>query len=73
MKITDPTRLKLRNDETIVGFIQRFREVKNKCYSLNLGDKQLAELAIQGLLPPLREKYASHDFESLSQLVSQMS
>jgi hypothetical protein len=38
-----------------------------------LGDKQLAELASQGLLPTLREKYASHDFESLSQLVSRMS
>jgi hypothetical protein len=71
--ITDLTRLKKRNDETVAGFIQRFREVRNKCYSLNLGDKQLAELAFQGLLPTLREKYASHDFESLSQLVSRIS
>jgi hypothetical protein len=73
MKITDLTRLKQRNDETVARFVQRFREVRNKCYSLNLGDKQLAELAFQGLLPTLREKYASHDFESLSQLVSRMS
>jgi hypothetical protein len=28
MKITDLTRLKQRNDETIVGFVQRFREVR---------------------------------------------
>jgi phosphorylcholine metabolism protein LicD len=73
MQITDLTRLKQRNDEMVAGFVQRFREVRNKCYSLNLGDKQLAELAFQGLLPTLREKYASQDFESLSQLVSQMS
>jgi hypothetical protein len=73
MKITDLTRLEQRNDETITGFIQRFKEVRNKCYSLNLGDKQLAELSFQDLLPTLREKYASHDFESLSQLVSRMS
>jgi hypothetical protein len=66
MKITNLTRLKQRNDETLSGFVQRFREVRNKCYSLNLGDKQLAELAFQGLLPTLSEKYASHDFESLS-------
>jgi hypothetical protein len=72
MKIADVTRLKQRNDETVAGFVQRFREVRNKCYSLNLGDKQLAKLAFQGLLPTLREKYASHDFESLSQLVSRM-
>jgi hypothetical protein len=70
MKIIDLTRLKQRNDEIVVGFIQRFREVRNKCDSLNLGDKKLAELAFQGLLPTLREKYASHDFESLSQFVS---
>jgi hypothetical protein len=73
MKITDLTRLKTRNDEIVAGFVQRFKQVRNKFYSLNLGDKQLAELAFQGLLPTLREKYASHDFESLSQLVSRMS
>jgi hypothetical protein len=66
MKITDLTRLKQRHDETVARFVQRFREVRNKCYSLNLGDKQLAVLAFQGLLPTLREKYASHDFKSLS-------
>jgi hypothetical protein len=70
MKITDLTRLKQRNDETVAGFVQRFREVRNKCYSLNLGDKQLAEFAFQGLIPTLREKYASHEFKSLRQLVS---
>jgi hypothetical protein len=73
MKITDLTKLKQRNDETIAGFIQRFREVRNKCYSLNLGDKQLVRLAFQGLLPTLREKYKSRDFESLSQLANRMS
>jgi hypothetical protein len=73
MKITDLTRLKQRNDETVAGFVQRFREVRNKCYILNLGDKQLAELAFQDLFSTLREKYASHYFESLSQLVSGMS
>jgi hypothetical protein len=40
---------------------------------LNLGDKQLAKQTFQDLLSTLREKYALHDFESLSQLVSQMS
>jgi hypothetical protein len=73
MKITDLTRLKQRNDETVAGFVQRFQEVRNKCYSLNLGDKHLDELVFQGLLPTLREKYASHDFKSLNQLVSQTS
>jgi hypothetical protein len=38
-----------------------------------LGDKQLVRLAFQGLLPTLREKYTSRDFESLSQLANRMS
>ena len=45
MKLTDLTRLRQRNDESVAGFIQRFREIKNKCYSLTLNDAQLAELA----------------------------
>jgi hypothetical protein len=43
MKITDLTGLKQRNNETVARFNHRFREVRNKCYSLNLGDKQLAK------------------------------
>jgi hypothetical protein len=39
MKIVDLTRLKQRNDETVARFVQRFGEVRNKCYSVNLGDK----------------------------------
>jgi len=49
------------------------REVKNKCYSLVLDDQQLADLAFQGLLPHIRDKYASQEFESLSHLVQRIS
>jgi len=59
-KITNLVRLKQHNDESIESFVQRLREVKNKCYSLVLDDRQLANLAFQGLLPHIRDKYASH-------------
>ena len=73
MKITNLTNLKQRNDESMANFVQRFREIRNKCYSLSLTDKQLAELAFQGLLPSIKEKYASQEFENISQLVHQLS
>ena len=31
----------------------------NRCYNLVLSDQQLAEVAFQGLLPHIKEKYAS--------------
>ena len=51
MKLTDLTSLRQINDESVAEFIQIFRGVKNRCYSLVLSDQQLAEVAFQGLLP----------------------
>ena len=72
-KITDLVRLRQRNDESVESFVQRLRDVKNKCYSLVLDDRQLADLAFQGLLLHIRDKYASQEFESLSHLVQRIS
>ena len=66
-------RLRQRNNELVESFVQRLRDVKNKCYSLVLDDQQLADLAFQGLLPHINDKYASHEFESLSHLVQRIS
>ena len=72
-KITDLVKLRQRNDESVESFVQRIREVKNKCYNLVLDDRQLADLAFQGLLRHIRDKYASQEFESLSHLVQRIS
>ena len=72
-KITNLIRLRQRNDESVESFVQRLRDVKNKCYSLVLDDRQLADLAFQGLLPHIKDKYASQEFESLSHLVQRIS
>ena len=59
MKLIDLTSLRQRNDESMSAFIQRFRDIKNRCYSLVLSDQQLADVAFEGLLPHIKEKYAS--------------
>lgn len=59
MKLTDLVALKQRNDEQVPNFVQRFRDITNRCYSLTLSESQLAELAFQGLLPHIREKFSS--------------
>ena len=72
MKLTDLTNLRQRNEELVAAFIQRFRDVKNRCFSLVLSDQQLAEVAFQGLLPHIKEKYASQEFYNISQMVHRM-
>jgi len=72
-KITDLVRLRQRNDESVESFVHSLRDVKKKCYSLILDDRQLADLAFQGLLPHIKDKYASQEFESLSHLVQRIS
>ena len=73
MKLSDLTSLRQRNDEPVIGYIQRFREIRNKCYSLALTDAQLADIAFQGLLPQIKERYAAQEFESLSQIIHRWS
>ena len=57
---------------SVAAFIQRFGDVKNWCYSLVLSDQQLADSAFNGLLPHTKDKYASQEFESISQIASRM-
>nr|CAE01897.2 OSJNBa0059D20.1 [Oryza sativa Japonica Group]CAE03842.1 OSJNBb0013J13.19 [Oryza sativa Japonica Group] len=69
MKLSDLTAIKQRHDEPVHEYIQRFREMRNKCFSLSLTDAQLADLAFQGMIAPIREKFSSEDFDSLSHLI----
>jgi len=39
---------------------------------LVLSDQQLADAAFNGLLPHIKDKYASQEFESISQIASRM-
>ena len=72
LKLIDLTGLRQRNDESVASFIQRFRDVKNRCYNLVLSDQHLADAAFNGLLPHIKDKYASQEFESISQIASRM-
>ena len=50
-KITNLTTIKQRANESGAEFLQRFREIRNLCFSLNSTDDQLAALAVQRMLP----------------------
>ena len=68
-KITNLMSMRQKNNESGSEFVQRFKEVRSCCYSLNLSDGQLAELAFQGMSPLIREKFDDQEFKSLAHLV----
>jgi hypothetical protein len=72
-KLIDLTNLKQRHNETPLEFLRRFREVKGMCFSLNLPDDQLADMAVAGMLPAIREKLFGMEFDNLDQLSPKLS
>jgi hypothetical protein len=40
--------------ETVPEYLRQFRETRNKCYNLTIGEKDLADLAFVGLSLYLR-------------------
>jgi hypothetical protein len=72
-KLIDLATLKQRHNETPLEFLRRFREVKGMCFSLTLPDDQLADMAVVGMLPAVREKLFGMEFDNLGQLSQKLS
>jgi hypothetical protein len=53
----------------MVKYVRRFRETRNKCYSLTVRDKDLADLVVAGLSSYLQEKMGSHEFSDVNQVL----
>jgi hypothetical protein len=53
--IADLAQICQKRGETVAEYIQRFREVKNRCYSIRISEKEVVELAILGLVKPVKD------------------
>jgi hypothetical protein len=49
LKLSHLTSVKQKHDETVVDYIKRFRDMKTRCFSLTIYDKDLSNLAFNGL------------------------
>jgi hypothetical protein len=67
--IADLAQVHQRWGETVAEYIQRFREVKNRCYSTRISEKEAVELASLGLVKPIRDLVFQLEFNSLAHLV----
>jgi hypothetical protein len=71
--IADLAQLRQKRGETVAEFIRRFREMKNRCYSTRISEKEAVELASVGLLKPIRDLAFQLEFTSLAHLVQKLS
>jgi hypothetical protein len=63
------TTIKQKHNEPVTDYIRRFRDTRNRCFNLNISDKDLVDLAYSGLSSHLREKLESHVFSDVSQVL----
>jgi hypothetical protein len=65
--------LRQRHNETPMEFLRRFKKTKGMCYSLNLLDDQLANMAVAGVLPTIQENLFGMESDNLGQLSQRLS
>jgi hypothetical protein len=63
------TAIKQKYNKFITNYIRRFKDTKNRCFNLNISNKDLTDLAYSGLLSHLREKLEGHVFSDVSQVL----
>jgi hypothetical protein len=68
LDLVDLVALRQGKNESINDYIRRFRDTRNRCFQINLAEKQLAGLAFNGLRYYLKERLEGIQFFTLAQL-----
>jgi hypothetical protein len=71
-RIANLAQVRQKRGETVAEFVRRFREMKNRCYSTRISEKEVVELASIGLLKPIRDLAFQLEFASLAHLVQKL-
>ena len=53
-------------------YVQRFREIKNRCYSSRIIEKEAVDLAVLGLAKPIKDLDFQLEFTSLAHMVQKL-
>jgi hypothetical protein len=70
--IADLAQVRQKRGVTVVEYIQRFREVKNRFYLTRIIEKEAVELSSLGLAKPIKDMGFQLEFNSLAHLVQKM-
>ena len=55
-------------DESVNDYIRRFHDTKNRCFSVNIAEKDLADLAFNGLRSHIKEILEGYNFFTVTQV-----
>ena len=69
LKLSHLTSVKQKIQEGVAEYIRRFRDIRNRCYSLTISDRDLADLAFTGLLDFHKKKLDGQEFLDVSQVL----
>ncbi len=56
LRLSNLTSVRNKYDESIIDYIERFRDTKSRCFSLNTIEKDLADIAYNGLLDSIKKR-----------------
>ena len=65
-KLLDLTSIKLGRDGPASDYFKRFKEIKNRCFGLTISEKDLADLAFNGLRSYLKEKLDGFEYHTVN-------
>lgn len=69
LRLSDLTSVGQKYNEPVSDFFRRLREVKNRCFSLNTAEKDLADIAFSGLLDHIRDRLERKEFSDVNQVL----
>jgi hypothetical protein len=61
--------IRQKQGELVASYVRRFRDTRNKCYSLTNGERDLAKLVFVGLIPSIKDKMEVHDFLDMNHVL----
>ncbi|KAK1627368.1 hypothetical protein QYE76_001683 [Lolium multiflorum] len=71
--IADLAQVRQKRGETVSEYIQRFRTIRNRCFSVHVSEKEAVELAVVGLSSSIKDVASQADYPSLAHMVQKLS
>jgi hypothetical protein len=69
LRLSHLAAVRQKHNETLIDYMRRFRDTRNKCNSLTIGEKDLAEPAFSGLIATIKDRLEGQDFLDTNQVL----